>query len=294
MDGSPLPRIVTELFGIPGQDVDEGLESAPRKAVGDTAEESSSLGGLSLLEGDYEAAIRHFKKSIEQRGEQDPTGQVELGAAYEVIDEAPQALRQYRKALRAQSQAEPLAGISQLLRREGRFRDAVEEQRRAIDLEPDNALHHFRLAELLREAGFPRRALEAIERAVVANPAEPFYHYWMGDLLLAMKRWSEAIEALHAAVELSPGDDHLFFRAASAFWGAGRQPEAVKAIRLAGDLDPDKPLYAGALAVLLFEMGQVDDANQELTRAKKMDQLDRENLRRFCAELGLEPLRGTL
>jgi tetratricopeptide (TPR) repeat protein len=99
----------------------------------------------------------------------------------------------------------------------------------------------------------------------------------------------DALESLRAAIELSPGDDFLYLRAAVAFWGAGRHVEAIKSVRLASDLDPSKNLYHGLLGILLEESGQMEEAQQESERAKKMDRYDHDLLSRLMDELGIEP-----
>ena len=84
----------------------------------------------------------------------------------------------------------------------------------------------------------------------------------------------------------------LYQRAAVAFWGAGRQVEAVKATRIASDLDPANNLYYGLLELFLTKMGMAEEAALEQPRAAKMDDYDREALRRMGIEAGLEPFLG--
>ena len=259
-----------------------------KKKEGSDAAESEELGRQSLNDGDYETAIRHFKKACEQRGEPNPDTLVDLGSAYDYADQAPQALRQYEKALRVQRDApEPHLGLSDIYKRYGRFRDAIEKLQKAIELEPGNAFYRIKPAETFREMGEPTRALEAAHAAVVAAPDQSFYHYWIGDLLIELGRYEEALESLRAAIELSPGDDFLYQRACVAFWRTGRKQEAIKAIRLASDLDPEKNVYHGMLELLLSETEMTVEADLEQERASKMDRYDKEILKRLAAEMGL-------
>lgn len=264
------------------------IAAGTRKAKGDDAVESSQLGGLSLSEGDYERAIEHFKRAIDQTEGADPLRRLDLGGAYEFADMEPQALRQYRTALRAKADApEPHLGIAELYKRDGRRRHAIAELEAALAANPNNAFYQFKLAELHLELGEKARALVAIQHAVADSPADSFYHYWMGDLLIRMKRYPEALDAFRAAIELSPGDDFLYVRAAVAFWLDGKHPEAVKSVRLAGDLDPDKLVYHGILELFLSEMGLDAEADLEAKSAAKMDAYDQDLLTRFAAELRL-------
>jgi tetratricopeptide (TPR) repeat protein len=281
---SPSYRQIAELFGLtPPEADDQPILSA--KLKGNTAEESSALGGQSLSEGHFDKAIEHFKRAIEQGGE-DPGRFLDLGGAYEAADMAPQALRQFLKALRNKQDAlEPHLGIAELYKREGRWRDSIAEIEEALNREPDNPYYQHKLAEMYRESRYRDRALEAIQRAVASAPADSFYHYWMGDLLIEMGRYGEALEAFRAAVELSPGDDYLYVRSAVAFWLAGKRPEAIKAIRLASDLDPENHLHHGLLWSLLKQNGQVEEAEAEFKRASKMDDYDKDKMGRLLREM---------
>ncbi|MBN9503916.1 MAG: hypothetical protein BGO01_11750 [Armatimonadetes bacterium 55-13] len=285
---NPSFQQIAELFNVVDMQDDE-VKAAKNAAAGKTAEESEELGRLRLGEGDYQNAIRHFKEALSQRDTSDLTTMVDLAGAYDYGDLELQAFRQYRKALKQhEGSSEPHLGLSDLLRRSGRFRDSIAELERAIKAEPGNAYYHIKLAEALREMGEPTKALEAAQYAVVVKPDEPFYHYWIGDLLIQMKRYEEALQSLRAAIELSPGDDFLYLRASIAFWMTDRKPEAIKAIRLASDLDTEKNVYHGLLEALLRESGQIEEAELEVERAEQMDRYDRDIVGRTLTAMGLD------
>jgi tetratricopeptide (TPR) repeat protein len=286
---NPSYKQIADLFGltVPGDPSLEEVEE--QRLTGETVDESLQLGAVSLKRGEYEAAINHFKRAIEQSEPGEITGRLDLASAYEVAEMAPQALRQYEKAIRLRADSpEPHVGLSGVFKRNARYKDSIHELEEAVRLQPDNPHYLFKLAEVLREVGELDRALVTIQGAVLAAPSEAFYHFWVGDLLFQMKRYDESLEAMRAAIELSPGDDFLYFRTAAAFWLAGKRPEALKAIRLASDLDPEKHLYHGVLELLLSEMEQNEEADLEAARASRMDAYDHELLRRFADELGLE------
>jgi tetratricopeptide (TPR) repeat protein len=285
---NPSYRQIADLFGFSAPEAPDIGDTGLRKKLGDTAQESAELGSLSLSEGDYAKAIDHFRRAIEQTEGKDPSRELDLGSAFEFADMEPQALRQYRSALRVRAAApEPHLGIAELYKREGRRRQAIVELETALTANPNNPYFQFKLAELLDELGQREDALTAIQHAVAGAATDSFYHYWMGDLLLRMRRYELALEAFRAAIELSPGDDFLYSRAAAAFWLARKPQEAVKAIRLASDLDPDKHLYHGILELFLGEMDLHEEADLEASRAAKMDAYDLDLLRRFADEVGL-------
>jgi tetratricopeptide (TPR) repeat protein len=289
MSDQPSFQQIADLFQLElPRAKDLAIASTPRKRRGDDANESEDLGRQSLNEGDFEAAIRHFKTACEQRDNKDADTLVDLGSAYEYGNQEPEALRQYQKALRLQKDAaEPQLGLAELYKRHGRFRDAIEHLEKAIQNEPGNSFYHIKMAETLREMGEPNKALIAARNAVLVKPDESFYYYWIGDLLTELKRYDEALDSLRAAIELSPGDDFLFQRTVVPFWCLGRQTEAIKAARLASDLDPEKNLYHGLLELLLANADMKEDAALETKAASKMDRYDQEMLRRMAVEMGL-------
>jgi tetratricopeptide (TPR) repeat protein len=283
----PTRKDIADLFSVILEG-DPNIEALPRKSKGANADESMDLGSQSLNEGNYEKAIEHFQRAIEQRGDKDVSGRIGLGGAYEYAEMEPEALREYHRALRIRKDSpEVLIGLSQLYKRHARYKDSLKQIEEALTLEPRNAFFQFKAAEILREVGDKERALLAARLAAAAAPDDSFYHYWVGDLLIEMGRFNEALDSLKTALDLSPGDDFLYLRAASAFWGAGRKQESIKSVRLASDLDPDKHLYHGVLELLLDRTGLEEEAKLEAQRASKMDSYDRDALDRFAGELSL-------
>lgn len=288
-DQKPSFQQIAELFQLQlPATTGEAQASVTRKKEGENAVESEELGRLSLSEGNYEAAIEHFRRAVQQREEANPDTLVDLAGAYDYGEFEPQAMRQYQKALRLQSDAtEPHLGLSDLYRRNAKWKESIEWLEKAISVEPGNAFYRIKLAETLREMGERKKALDAALGAVAAKPDEAFYHYWVGDLQIELGRFAEALESLRAAIELSPGDDFLYQRAAVAFWRTEKRTEAIKAVRLASDLDPAKLVYHGLLQVLLDEAGLKEEAELEADKASQMDAYDRDTLNRLLDEMDL-------
>lgn len=289
MREQPSFNQIAELFQLELPDEDAlPVSERPKKKVGRGASESEELGREALSAGDADSAIKHYRKASDQRGNKNADTLVDLASAYDYAEQAPQALRQYEKALRLRKDSpEPNLGVADLYKRRGRYKEAIEKLENAIQADQANPFYRIKLAETFREMGEPLRALEAAQSAIVVKPDGSFYHYWIGDLLIELKRYPEALASLRAAIELSPGDDFLYQRACVAFWCSGKKTEAIKAARLASDLDPEKNLYHGLLELLLRANGMNADADLEQKSASKMDRFDRDLLRRMADEMGL-------
>jgi tetratricopeptide (TPR) repeat protein len=173
-------QAIAELFG--SMTLDHSDASGPSK-YGQTAEESDQLGRLSLDAGKYAEAIEHFKKAVEQRDPTDVTSHIDLAGVLESTDQFPQAYRQYEKAIAIREDAtEAYVGLADLLKRYGRHQESIEQLHVALEKEPNNAFHNFKMAETLQNAGAPRQALRYAANAVFAKPDDSFFHYWIGDL----------------------------------------------------------------------------------------------------------------
>jgi len=249
--------------------------------------QNGAKGRAALENGDYESAISHFKLAVEQSDSKSPWALMDLGAAYATCDNVPQAFRQYQKAKRVQKSGELMIALAALYQHLGRQNDAILRLKEGVELEPDSAFPHHKLAEALRRAGYRSEALDAAQVAVACAPDQAFYHYWLGEFLLELAKFEESKDALHAAIELSPGDDNLYFLVSQAFWGQGKQQEAIRSIRLASDIDTANMLYVGLLERYLRFSGMVAEADQETRRLSKLEPYDREVLQRVSTRFNL-------
>ncbi len=278
-------KAIADLFGTFQSDVRTDVEPLRK---GHSADESDQLGRLSLEGGNFSEAIAHFKNAVDQREPRDISSRLELAGAYETADLFPQAFRQYEKALAIRpDSAEARAGIADLKKRYGKFRDSIDHLLMALEKDPTNAFMNFKLAETLRDAGAPRSAMEYAVNAVVAMPDNDYFHFWIGELNIQLGNYDEALQSLRAAVELSPGDDYYYLRCVVPFWRLGKRAEAIKSVRLASDLDPTKNMYYGLLEELLRANEQFEEADLEIPRSSKMDRYDEETVEKLLDEMGI-------
>jgi len=277
-------ELIKELFDLPGSDSNGNGAHSTNGKQGRNREESSRLGKSALNEGDYETAVQHFKRAVEQSDEKSPWVLMDLGAAYATAGNVPQAFRQYEKAKRVQKSGELMVALASLYQQVGRSKDAIARLKEGVELEPQSAYVHYKLAEGLRKAGYKTEAIDAAQVAIACAPDQSFYHYWLGEFYLSLGQFQNAVDSLHAAIELSPGDDNLYFLVSQAFWGLDKKQEAIRSIRLASDIDTANMLYHGLLERYLRSSGMTVEADQELNRASKMDLYDQEMLGRVASK----------
>ncbi|HSK71270.1 MAG TPA: tetratricopeptide repeat protein, partial [Pyrinomonadaceae bacterium] len=134
------------------------------------------------------------------------------------------------------------------------WREAENQFRRALELDPNSADAHEAYAHLLSNAGRHAEGLAEIRRARELNPTSLFVNALEGQFLLHAGQINEALESLHKTFELEPKFwlAHLF--AASAYIEKTEYAEAAleadKAKQFSGGSSHAAALGAYALAKL--------------------------------------------
>jgi serine/threonine protein kinase/Flp pilus assembly protein TadD len=123
--------------------------------------------------------------------------------------------------------------LGDLQRDVGRPHQAEQMYRKALDIDPKNALAFKQLAWLLStypDASIrdPKRAVELAQQAVKLAPKQGACWLALGAAHYRSGQWQEAIEALEKAEEEDPRAETLFFWAMS-LWQGGDQDEAREA-----------------------------------------------------------------
>jgi TolB-like protein len=161
---------------------------------------------------------------------------------------------------------------------------ALAHARRSIELDPDFALGHARLANCLvthavllgGEGAVPLRAeAEAhIDRALAMAPNDPKVLGVACGTLAYIGREDEAIRHGLRALELNPHDAPVEGGLANAYFRAGRYAEAAPHYEAEERLSPRSPFLVSRCifhALTRVMLGEVDRAETVLTRGLEMD-----------------------
>ncbi len=168
----------------------------------------------------------------------------------------PQAADVYRVADRGFE----LMGIGQMA-------EAVQEWRKALQMDPDNANWHFNLAVSLRKSNQEPEALEELRKACDLDPKEP---RWFADLAASLSQTGDldgAVVNYRKSLSLNPSNAEVEADLGVALFKDGQAQEGYEHLQKAVEMDPGFADGHNDLATALAKMGRVDEAVVEVQKA---------------------------
>jgi predicted Zn-dependent protease len=191
--------------------------------------------------------------------------------------------------LEARRRPEALRGMVQLLRPQpdhapalvwrGRVKEqffdsppqAIEDYRRALELDPDNDEARLRLAEVLVAADEAAEALPHFERLRERQPWNPPVFLGLARCRHAAGQLDEAEELLEAVLSRYPQDAPALTERGQLALEQGRTAEAERWLRQALAVAPANPLANYALAQCLQRDGRLNEAEKYLKTFRRIE-----------------------
>ena len=163
--------------------------------------------------------------------------------------------------------SEAHVNLGATLRALGRSDEAETHLRRAIALNPQAREAHLNLVAALYDQGRYEEALEAARVAVEQTPDFSEAHVNLGATLRALGRSDEAETHLRRAIALNPQAWKAHVNLGKALYDQGRYEEALEAARVAVEQTPDFSEAHVNLGATLRALGRSDEAETHLRRA---------------------------
>jgi len=186
-----------------------------------------------------------------------PTDHLNLGLAYLHSNQFEKALEAFEPI---QGSFPPGSKPGQSLGRACRELEA--HYRRALELEPAAAEQQRRLGDVLRLEGKTKDALQAYEEAVRLAPDLAGAHTDLGLALFALGRRAEAFEHFSRAVALAPGGAQEHFHLGRWYLSSGQLDDAAAQFRAAARLDAGSAQPRQALARILIAKAGASEAER--------------------------------
>ncbi len=204
---------------------------------------------------------------------------------------------------------------------QGRYEEALEATRVALERRPEYAKAHFNLGAILNTLGRSEEAETHLRRAIALNPQARDAHLNLGDVLYKQGRYVEALDATRVALEikqdpdffeahfnlgailnvlgrfeeaethlrraiaLNPQDVDAHFSLGAALYKQGRYAEALDATRVAIEQDPEYAKAHFNLGAILHALGRSEEAETHLRRAIALNPQDVDACRKLIEVL---------
>ena len=166
--------------------------------------------GMNLLaEGDVDAAIADFTRSIQIDPNEGALALFGLGLAYSYLLDLDEAESQFRAASLARpSWARPYAALAALMMDSDRLADAEDAIFRSLELtvhEAAKGRQYLVRGQVLRFEGRDDEVEDALRQAVVSTPGDPLLRDYLGLHLFGVGRREAALDVWAEALTMSPG-----------------------------------------------------------------------------------------
>jgi tetratricopeptide (TPR) repeat protein len=153
----------------------------------------------------------------------------------------------------------------------GKVDEAALAFRAAVKAEPESSEAHVYLGMALRGQSEFDEAKTHLEKAIELDKTNGRAYFELGVIAGAQSKAEEAEQALAKAVKLSPNESQFWYAYGEVFRSTDRADEAINAYKKAVELDPPYPKAQQKLGLLLVERKQYDEAEVVLTQAIRRD-----------------------
>jgi len=192
----------------------------------------TALGAIRLMDWNWSEAEREFKRGIE------------------LSPEDPKCRHWYGMYLAAM----------------GRHREAMEQSRRAVELDSSGRFRIGRGA-ILYFVGEWAEMVDYMQTTVELDPTSDAAHDWLGMALVQEKQFDESIRIYRKAVELSGGSAEITAGLGHAYGVAGRRREAAQVLEKLDALSESWYVPPVQIAYVCAGLGQNDRAFELLEKA---------------------------
>ncbi len=160
--------------------------------------------------------------------------------------------------------------LAHALRLQGQLAEARSAAERALQLDPGLARAWFNLGAVATAQGEPARGIESYRKALGLNPE--FAEAWsnLGGVLGAQGRGKEEIDSYRRALAINPQLAPVWSNLGEALRTAGELDEAAAACRRAAALDPGFAAAWHNLGNVLFDAGKHEESRQACEQALQL------------------------
>ncbi len=206
-------------------------------------------------------------REARNRNESLPEVHFALGSVYSATGKNAQAIDEIKRALQLEPNSDD--GYIRLGRAyfaAGESQAALAAFNKAVELNPYYWYNHNRLGVAYAQMGRNEEALKELKRSVELNPSAASSFSNMGVIYLHEGKWKDCIAMSQKAIELRPAAT-AYTNLGSGYFYLGQYPEAIAADEKAVQMSPDQQMMVGNLADAYRQAGQWEKAQSTYDHA---------------------------
>ena len=216
------------------------------------------LGRVRLEQNRFEQGRRHLRRALDLRSD-DSTTLLDVGDALRISGYAEQSLPFYRQVPEgSHASARALAGMGLALFEMNRYTESIKASEDAIALDPELPLrgqvYRF-LGSAHAELGNFEEAIENLRRAIESDPDDADSIDRLGLLFFEQGHFRDALDQYLVMERLRPDSAQTHINIGSSLVKLGRDEEAIPVFERAQDLDPDYEGLETTLRILRHAVG---------------------------------------
>jgi spermidine synthase len=154
---------------------------------------------------------------------------------------------------------------------QGMLDNAIEEFRKAIELDPNSMLAHSNLAYIYEGKGMINEAIAEFKELLRIQPKMPQIHVGLGLLYDKQGLTDDAIAEMKNAIQQDPKSTAAMINLGILYRKKGMLDEAIEQFKKLIEIQPDAAVFHGFLGDLYREKNDLVKAEDELKKALKID-----------------------
>jgi tetratricopeptide (TPR) repeat protein len=255
------PWLIIGTIHLQKNRIDEATEDYEKavKAAPDVSYNHHGLALTYLRAGRYGEATEAFKRAV-YFFPQDMDAMFRLKYISRLIQRPDEELRAAREAT-SKDPGDPVAHhwLGVLLMLMGILEGCVDELRKAVNLDPDNADYHFDLASVLYFIG-NEEAIDELKEVLLLKPKRLDAMILLGDIYYDYDMIDDSIRMFKKAMKAAPDNDLPHYYLGSIYGGKSMSREARKELKRALKLNPENFAALKMLANSYANDGLYDEA----------------------------------
>ena len=229
-----------------------------------------NLGSTHLKKGELDQSLAAFKKAAQIsdalldakiKAEPDTSGKVQADADAEVAEWRAQVAIAKREAAEAHN------NVGYVYDRKKQAADAVGHYRRAVELQPSNALYVRNLGLAYSNSGDTTNSIATLDRAAKLNSKDYATRVTLAGEYLKQPDTAKAIAEFKAASAIKPSEFLPHYNLGVLYVQTGKYPDAIRSLSQAVRLQQDNASALNSLGWAYYKAGNLTKSAEMYQRA---------------------------